>query len=71
MFKPKGVDRAIRIDLTGPEGTSEALVKYAVCFGKALGLDVDKITTEMNESDYDHLVETFDKYFGEYVILEW
>ena len=24
----------------------------------------------MTQSDYEHLVETFDKYFGEFVILE-
>ena len=29
-----------------------------------------KIVTEMQKGDYEHLVETFDKYFGEYVILE-
>ena len=27
-------------------------------------------TDEMKEGDYEHLINTFDKYFGEYVILE-
>jgi hypothetical protein len=27
------------------------------------------ITTEMKESDYDHLIKTFDKYFGSFVTL--
>ena len=31
---------------------------------------LDKIIDEMTQSDYEHLVETFDKYFGEFVILE-
>ena len=61
------------IDLTGPQGNAFVLLGYAIQFARQLKLEdaeMRKIVTEMQEGDYEHLVETFDKYFGEYVILE-
>ena len=58
------------IDLTGPQGNAFVLLGYAKDFAKQLGLDYDKISEEMKSSDYENLVETFDKYFGDYVVLE-
>jgi pantothenate kinase-related protein Tda10 len=61
------------IDLTGPQGNAFVLLGYAKQFARQLKFDDElknKIVTEMQESDYEHLVETFDKYFGEFVILE-
>ena len=58
------------IDLTGPQGNAFVLLGYAKQFARQLQLDGNKIVTEMQERDYEHLVETFDKYFGEFVILE-
>ena len=58
------------IDLTGPDGNAFVLLGKAKGFAKQLELDGDKIVDEMTQSDYEHLVETFDKYFGEFVILE-
>lgn len=60
----------IIIDLTGPDGNAYALMGYAARFGSRLGLDVKKIHEEMMAGDYEHLVETFDRYFGDCVILE-
>ena len=58
------------IDLTGPQGNAFVLLGYAKQFARQLKLDGNKIVTEMQEDDYEHLVKTFDKYFGEFVILE-
>ena len=61
------------IDLTGPQGNAFVLLGYAKQFARQLKFDnelKDKIIDEMTQSDYEHLVETFDKYFGEFVILE-
>ena len=61
------------IDLTGPQGNAFVLLGYAKQFARQLKFDdelKDKIVAEMQEDDYEHLVETFDKYFGEFVILE-
>ena len=60
----------IVIDLTGPDGNAFVLLGKAKGFAKQLELDFDKIIDEMTQSDYEHLVETFDKYFGKFVILE-
>lgn len=58
------------IDLTGPEGNAFVLMGYAQRFAKQLGLDPTPIIADMKSSDYNHLIHVFDKYFGEYVILE-
>lgn len=58
------------IDLTGPEGTAFILFSYAKNFADQLGLDFESIHKEMTSSDYENLLQVFDKYFGEYVILE-
>ena len=60
----------IVIDLTGPDGNAYALLGYASSFAKQLDLDYSKIRNEMISGDYENLVEVFDKYFGEVVILE-
>ena len=58
------------IDLTGSDGNAFALMGYANRFAKQLGLNGKEITNEMMQGDYEHLLETFDKYFGSVVILE-
>ena len=70
MFRDKTVAREIVIDLTGPDGNAFALMGYANRFAKQLKLPSEKITSEMMEGDYEHLLQTFDKYCGDYVILE-
>jgi hypothetical protein len=61
------------IDLTGPEGNAFVLLGYARKLSKQLGWNAEKsnsIQVEMTSGDYENLVETFDAYFGEFVILE-
>lgn len=58
------------IDLTGPDGNAFVLMSYAKNFARQLDLDHKQIIDEMRNGDYEHLLEVFDKYFGEYVILE-
>jgi len=70
MIRDKQPQTEIVIDLTGPDGNAFALLAYAKKFAKLLCLDFDKIKSEMTSSDYENLVNTFDKYFGEFVILE-
>jgi hypothetical protein len=57
------------IDLTGPDGNAFVLLGIARSLGEQLEYDVDKIHAEMTSGDYDNLVETFDKYFGDFVTL--
>jgi len=73
MIRDKKSQTEIVIDLTGPDGNAFALLAYASKFGKQLGWDRDEIEIilrEMRSSDYENLVNTFDKYFGELIILE-
>ena len=57
------------MDLTGPQGNAFCLLAVAINLCKQMGLDKDIILDEMRKSDYEHLVDTFDKYFGEHVDL--
>ena len=59
----------IEIDLTGPDGNVFVLMGYATRYAKQLKLDGKKITAVMMESDYEHALQVFDDYFGEYVDL--
>lgn len=60
----------IVIDLTGPKGNAYVLLGYARHFAKQLEIDPDPIVTEMKAGDYENLVQVFDNYFGDYVVLE-
>ena len=61
--------KKIEIDLTGPEGNVFFLIGTAKRLASQLSLDWEQIKTEMMSSDYENAVATFDKYFGDYVIL--
>lgn len=71
MIKSKNEmpDRGIEIDLTGPDGNAFALMGYASRLAKQLGLDSASIINDMKSDDYDHLLEVFEKHFGEFVTL--
>ena len=64
--------KKLEIDLSGPEGNAFLLVGLAARLGKQLGMDkfrIKCIQDEMMLSDYEMLVQTFDKWFGDHVIL--
>ena len=70
MIRPTQ-DREFVINLDGPDGNAFALMAYAKRFAKDMGYVSDEaILNNMRSGDYTNLVKTFDKYFGEYVILE-
>ena len=58
------------IDLTGPDGNAFSLMANATNLAKQLGFDDGQIIEEMKSGDYENLISVFDKYFGDYVILE-
>jgi hypothetical protein len=73
MIRAKTTQRYPIIDLTGPQGNAYVLLGYAQYWGKELGINqdgIDTIVREMTSGDYEHLVQKFDDYFGEFVILE-
>ena len=64
------IDSTPVIDLTGPQGNAFFLLGQAGRYAGQLGLDGDQIITEMKSGNYENLVQVFDRYFGDYVILE-
>lgn len=58
------------IDISGPDGNAFVILGYAASLSKQLEFSEEKtelIQSEMKSSDYDNLIQTFDKYFGELV----
>ncbi len=68
----KARSKKIVIDLDGEQGNAFYILAVAVKIGKSLGMPADKIAaiqSEMKSSDYENLIQTFDKYFGDYADL--
>ena len=64
--------KVIEIDLNGPEGNAHLLVGLAGRLGRELGMDkfrIKCIQDEMMLSNYEMTIQTFDKWFGDYVVL--
>lgn len=51
------------LDLTGVDGNAFALLAKARRVAKANDMDWSKIQAEAMDKDYDHLLETLNKYF--------
>jgi hypothetical protein len=60
----------IVIDLTGPQGNAYFLLGTAKNLAKQLDFNANEITNEMMSGNYENLIQVFDRYFGDYVILE-
>ena len=58
------------IDLTGPDGNAFFLLGTAKKLCKELEIEDDIILDDMRSGDYEHLITTFDNYFGELIDLE-
>jgi hypothetical protein len=58
------------IDLTGPDGNAYYLLAQAERMARRLDLDSAMILDQMRAGDYENLVQVFDRYFGDYIILE-
>lgn len=69
MIRDK-TNATVVIDLTGPQGNAFYLMAQAGRYAHQLGLDGEAIIEEMQASDYENLVAVFDRYFGDYVVLE-
>tara|TARA_B100000941_G_scaffold290908_1_gene275805 strand:+ start:8030 stop:8254 length:225 start_codon:yes stop_codon:yes gene_type:complete len=63
-------ERELVIDLDGPQGNAFFLLGQASRFAKQLGLDSNKVIEEMKSGDYENLISVFDKFFGDFVVLE-
>jgi hypothetical protein len=59
----------LEIDLTSSEGNAFEMISTAKGLSKMLGLEFDPIETDMLSGDYEHLVDVFEKHYGDYVNL--
>ena len=55
----------IEIDLTGPDGNAFVLIGIAGKLAKQLGMDKNKIQTEMMSGDYENLLSVMEREFGD------
>ena len=55
--------------MTVPEGNAWAVMAVAQRLSRALGYNTEKILAEMQSGDYENLISTMEKYFGDYVIM--
>jgi hypothetical protein len=58
------------IDLTGSDGNAFVLLGIAKGLCKQLEIDDTIVLDDMKSGDYEHLITTFDTYFGDYIDLE-
>ena len=68
IVQKKYTDR-IEVDLTGPQGNAFYLLGLAKKLCKQLDIDGNLVLDEMRESDYENLIQVFDRYFGKFVTL--
>ncbi len=59
----------LTIDLSGPEGNAFAVLGVAKNLAKQLDKDWKQIQDDMTHSDYDHLLDVFEREFGSVVSL--
>ena len=69
MIRNKTKKGKPEIDIGGPAGNAFAIMGAASKYAKQLGIDDKPILDDMKSGDYEHLIEVFDKHFGEYVDL--
>lgn len=70
MIRAKTPQSDIIIDLTGPYGNAFYLLRLAKDLAHQRGWSASAITIKMCSGDYEHLIQIFDQYFGDVVILE-
>ena len=59
----------IEIDLSGPQGNAFFLLGTATKLARQLDLNEYEVLNEMKSGDYENLLQVFDSYFGDFVIL--
>lgn len=59
----------IHLDQKDARIIGQDLLEYAETLSEALGMDTFRIQEEMQSGDLNHLIITFNYYFGEYIEL--
>ena len=59
----------IEIDLTGPDGNAFVLLSIAKDLCHKTGIEWEPVKNEMTSGNYENLLLTMDKYFGDLIIM--
>lgn len=59
----------IEIDLLGPDGNAFVLLSIAKDLCHKTGIEWEPVKNEMTSSNYENLLLTMDKYFGDLIIM--
>jgi hypothetical protein len=59
----------ITIDLDGPKGNAFTLLSVAKDLAHKNKFNWDDIYTEMTKSDYEHLIQVMENYFGDQIFF--
>ena len=73
-IREKLKQKGMVVDCSGPNGNAFYLLALAQDLAKRCDYtqkEIDKMMTELKSSDYEHLILTFDKYWGWHVTLEF
>lgn len=62
--------KTIKIDLNSSQGNAFNLISVARRLSKQMGMNTAEIYREMTHSDYENLIKTFEKYFGNFVTIQ-
>ena len=66
----RSTEKIIQYDLSGPKGNAFHIINLANKLAVKLQYHPDKrgeLTAELMAGDYEHLIETFESHFGDYV----
>jgi hypothetical protein len=70
MIRARQPVSEIVIDLNGPQGNAFYLLGFAQRLARQFGYNPQQVINEMQDGDYENLIQVFDNYFGGVVILE-
>ena len=59
----------IEIDLLGPDGNAFVLLSIAKDLCHKTGIEWEPVKNEMTSGNYENLLLTIDKYFGDLIIM--
>jgi hypothetical protein len=69
MIQAKPQNFKITIDLSGQEGNAFYIIAVARRLANDLKINFDPIHKEMIGGNYDNLIKTLDKHFGEHILI--
>lgn len=61
--------KKIEIDLNGPDGNAFILLSITKDLCHKTGIEWEPVKNEMTSGDYENLIQTMDRYFGDLIVM--